>query len=165
MIPDQPAQAGTVLPICLLFLFLIAQLAMSAVETAALNQAMVASLHHADDVSRVERLAFQHAYQKMVAPQGPVSLEVGMDVALGGADTGTPVRAFRFLYRIEPVDESAWQSQQFPWQDRCVRRHRVDTVIYGRSETALRRNTKHHYLCCADGLECSDPDLSVWLAD
>lgn len=155
MIPDERAQTGTVLPVCLLFLFLIAQLAMSAMETAALNQAMVASLHHTDDVSRIERLAFEHAYQQMAAPQRPFPLEVSVDVA----------PTFRFLYRIEPVDESAWEAQQLLWEGRCLHRHRVDTVIYGRSEIALRRNTKHHYLCCADGLECADPDLSVWLAD
>lgn len=161
-------QTGTVLPICLLFLFLIAQLAMSAVETAALNQAMVANLNQTDDVNHVERLAFQQAFRHVSQQWSPAQdffpLEVSMDVVLDGAGAEKLAPVYRFVYRIEEIEESVYAPDTHPWVDQCSHRHRIDAIVYGRSDTALRQNTKHHYLCCGDGSHCSDPELSVWIA-
>src|SRR5690554_1085528 len=145
------AQAGTVLPICLLFLFLIAQLTMSAVETAALNQAMVASLKQTDDVNRVEHLAFQQAFQQVFrhvsqhgvqndaehAPRQPATLpdsfplEVSGEVAFPDVGAETLTSAFRFRYRIEAVDESTQAAYPVPWEGPCDYLHRVDVAVYG----------------------------------
>lgn len=156
MSQNKRAQAGTVLPICLLFVFLIAQLAMSAVETAALNQAMVTGLHQVTEVNRLERLAFQ----QVVIDTSP--REGGMEIGFDGADPGVSGVAFRLVYRVQAIDPSSHAAHAVVEHEWCAYRHRAEVTIYRGSDTPVRQSTGHQFHCCADGSNCPDSAFSVW---
>lgn len=143
-------QAGTVLPVCLLFLFLIGQLALSALETAALNQVMLFNLRLADDIERSYAQAGAHAIDQVQKPDRVLPLQVDGPQATPGEPS--------YSYLLEPGNDVL--PVEVP-DTGCVHQHRLQLQVYTQDDRALPPRGYDHYLCCND-TSCEKPDLSVW---
>lgn len=144
-------QAGTVLPVCLLFLFLIAQLALSALETAALNQVMLFNLRLADDIERSYAQAGAHAIHQVQNPDQVLPLQFSGPLATAGEPS--------YSYLLESVHDLL--PVEVPDDTDCVHLHRLQLQVYTLDDRALPPRGYDHYQCCHDA-SCEKPDLSVW---
>lgn len=150
---------GVVLPICLMFLFLIAQIAIAAFEMSALNQATVSNLTRAEDINKAERQASAYAWQHLSVYDDDLPFQSQLlSVAGEGEDEALP--DYSFSYRFEQAADDFEGAVQGP---QCEARHRVTILIHDREGRSVRARETDHYHCCAEAVGCTDPDLSVWL--